>query len=150
MEVAPILQRTHDMHRHKRFRHGPHFRRGRGKNLSGLIWLVGLAILFTTGDWWPGILILVGISIVFRSLFRDEQPPERPAPPPFDPPPFAPPPPPAPRPAPPPADPVHRADLLPATCPNCGGPVRSNDLKWTSSHSVACSYCGANIETRKE
>lgn len=36
--------------------------------LSGLVWLFGLAFLFTTGLWWPGILILIGLSMVFGTM----------------------------------------------------------------------------------
>lgn len=138
------------MHRHKRFRHGPPlFRPGRGRGFGGLFWLIGLAILFSSGRWWPGILILVGLYILFGSLFREERPPEPPpyqAPPPFD----EPPPPAAPRYAPPPVEPAHRVDLLPTNCPNCGGPVRSNDVRWTGPQSAACSYCGSNLPMKKQ
>ena len=133
------------MHRHKRFRHGPPlFRPFRG----GWIWLIILGIVFSGGgkDWWPIILIVIGLYFLFGSLFREERPPKHPAPPtPFD---DAPPPARA-EPAPPP-EPIRRPDLLPATCPNCGGPVRSGEVKWTSDHSAACSYCGSNLETRKQ
>lgn len=140
------------MHRHKRFRHGPPlFRPQRGMRFGGMFWLILLAFMFFSGkgNWWPGILIVIGIFVLFGSLFRDRRPPE---PPPFppDPPPFdMASPPPTPKPTPPPAEPVHRLDLLPATCPNCGGPVRPNEVKWTGSHSAACSYCGSNLQTRK-
>lgn len=36
--------------------------------LNGLLWLFGLAFLFTTGLWWPGILILVGLSMVLGTM----------------------------------------------------------------------------------
>ncbi|HYF63385.1 MAG TPA: hypothetical protein VD886_11260 [Herpetosiphonaceae bacterium] len=29
---------------------------------SGMIWLIGIPILFFTGWWWPGIMILIGLS----------------------------------------------------------------------------------------
>ncbi|HNN13412.1 MAG TPA: hypothetical protein PKL78_07635 [Anaerolineales bacterium] len=139
------------MHRHKRFRYGPPLFRRRHR-FGGWIWWALLGFLFFGGNghWWPGILVLIGLFVLFGSLFREERPSEPPPAPidPFDPKPFAPPP--APKPAPPPpAEPYHRADLLPATCPNCGGPVRSGEVKWTSSHSAACSYCGSNIEAKK-
>lgn len=34
---------------------------GLGK-LSGAVWLIGLGILFLTKAWWPGILLLIGLS----------------------------------------------------------------------------------------
>jgi len=36
--------------------------------IQGFVWLVGLAILFATDRIWPGILILVGLSIVAGAL----------------------------------------------------------------------------------
>jgi hypothetical protein len=38
--------------------------------LQGLIWMGGLAVLFETGAIWPGILILVGLSIMSGALVR--------------------------------------------------------------------------------
>ena len=35
---------------------------------NGCVWLVGLALLFHFNVFWPGILILIGISIAFGSL----------------------------------------------------------------------------------
>jgi hypothetical protein len=134
------------MHRHKKYHCGPSFSRPhRGKRFIGLFWLIGLAILFSSGRWWPGILVLVGLAILFGSLFREEQPSEMPSqsPPPFTTPPAAV------APVAPPAEPIHRADLLPTHCPNCGGPVQSNEIKWTGPQSAACSYCGSNLPMKK-
>lgn len=138
------------MRRHKRFRHGPPLFRG-------WIWMILIAFMLFggKGNWWPGILIVIGLYFLFGSLFRDARPAEPPPhhdPPPFDAPPFdelrtAPPP--APRPAPPPVERTYRSELLPATCPNCGAPVRPNEVKWTSPHSAACSYCGSNLQAKK-
>jgi hypothetical protein len=36
--------------------------------LNGLVWLFGLAFLFSTGLWWPGILILIGLSMIVGTL----------------------------------------------------------------------------------
>jgi len=41
--------------------------------LNGLVWLFGLAFLFTTGWWWPGILILVGLSMMFSAIGRHDK-----------------------------------------------------------------------------
>ncbi len=38
--------------------------------IQGAVWLIGFAILFATGKIWPGVLILVGISIVGGALVR--------------------------------------------------------------------------------
>ena len=39
-------------------------------NLQSLIWLVGIGILFITGDWWPGILLVVAISILAEFILQ--------------------------------------------------------------------------------
>ena len=40
-----------------------------------------------------------------------------------------------------PAPPTRRR--LPVACPQCGGPVRSDEVEWIDEGSAACSYCGA-------
>jgi len=53
---------------------------------QGFVWLVGLAILFASGQFWPGLLILIGVSMIFGALTRQSegspfatpQPPEPP------------------------------------------------------------------------
>ena len=32
--------------------------------ITGGIWLIGLGVMFATGYWWPGILILAGITAI--------------------------------------------------------------------------------------
>ena len=44
---------------HSRFGHRHH-----GFPGMGIVWLIGLGFLFLHGWWWPGILILVGISML--------------------------------------------------------------------------------------
>lgn len=34
---------------------------------------------------------------------------------------------------------------LPAACPQCSAPVRSDEVDWIDSHSAECIYCGAVI-----
>lgn len=125
----------------------------RGDVHSG-IWLIGLAILFFTGFWWPGILILAGISMVVESVLADRARPEFPPVEQPSAPPAAAPVTPAPTPSPAPAaSPVvftpaarfHPVGALPATCPNCGGPVRAHEVQWTGSRSAVCAYCGSNL-----
>ncbi len=80
------------------------WRSRRWGTFKGLIWPLGLLVLFFTGWWWPGILILVGLSMVLDALSRSahDRAEWQPAPePPTAPPPA---PPPAPPTAPPPAD----------------------------------------------
>ena len=36
--------------------------------LQGGIWLIGIAVLAVTGRWWPGIMVLVGISALVGTL----------------------------------------------------------------------------------
>src|SRR5437763_424813 len=38
--------------------------------LQSFIWLLGLAFLFLTDWWWPGILFIVGISVIVGALAR--------------------------------------------------------------------------------
>lgn len=40
--------------------------------LQELVWLIGLAVLFGTGTFWPGILILIGLSIIAGALAKPE------------------------------------------------------------------------------
>ena len=130
------------MHRNKRFRHGPRLFRPWGG-----FWLIILAIIIFRGHWWPGILVLIGLAIVFGSFFKDStqqqtQNPLSPAAP-------------MPPPTPPltvaavPVEQIHRNDLLPATCPHCGGPIRSYEVKWTGKQSAACPYCDSNLPMKK-
>jgi DNA-directed RNA polymerase subunit RPC12/RpoP len=140
----------------------PRFHRNRpgfgyrgGNTLQGAIWLIGIGVLMLWGHWWPGILVLIGLSIIMKAAFSGSAPqtfdmPERPVPP-------APTPPPAPvqRPMTMPTPQVTvtntmpKTELLPATCPRCGAPVRSFEVKWTGSQSAVCAYCGSNLLMKK-
>src|SRR5262245_46742199 len=127
------------MHRHHGHRYG--YGRGFGHHWHPFrgFWLIGLAMFFLWGHWWPGILILVGLVFLLgtRSQAAAPAPPQNPpAPPVFVPPPAAP------TRIPVQSESMHRTDLLPATCPHCGGPVRSGEVKWTGAQSAVCSYCG--------
>ena len=134
------------MHKHKRFRHGHgHFRPW---GFHGGFWWIFLAIFLFRDQWWPGILVLIGLTIVFGSLFRDSAPQETQTPPaPAYPIPMPPPIPVKMTPA--PVEQTHRSDLLPATCPQCGGPIRSYEVKWTGKQSAACPYCDSNLAMKK-
>src|SRR5271169_6906309 len=87
---------------------------GPWRNLHAAVWLIGLAVLAWQGWWWPGILVLVGLSLVLEAAimqfapeaYVDEETPPAPAQPPA--------PAPAPAAAPAPiAPPEHRYELLP-------------------------------------
>lgn len=45
--------------------------------LTGGVWLIGLAVLFMTGWWWPGILVLIGLSSLLSGMARAQSPQAR-------------------------------------------------------------------------
>lgn len=110
------------------------------------VWLIGLAILAIKDWWWPGILVLVAISMILEAVlmqaaphaFEEEMPQDSSS---------------TPVEAAPPAAAVqvveHRSDLLPSVCPKCGGPIRGFEVKWTGAQSADCPFCGANLPMRK-
>jgi hypothetical protein len=114
---------------------------GPWRSIHAAIWLIGLGILFWKNWWWPGILILVGISSIAEALIRQYVPDAvqktEPTPPVVE--------------STPPASspPEHRLELLPTTCPNCGGPIRGHEVKWTGLQSADCPYCGVNLPMKK-
>jgi cytoskeletal protein RodZ len=104
---------------------------GPWRSIHAAVWLIGLAILFWTGNWWPGILVLIAISGIVEALIRRyapdaveaEEPASLPsastetsAPQPVESPSAS-----APR--------EHRLELLPSICPGCGGPIRGHEVK---------------------
>lgn len=116
---------------------------GPWRNVHTAVWVIGLAILAWRGWWWPGILVLVAISLVVEAALMRFAPhafevvkpvsgtapvstPSMPMPPVSRP-------------------PEHRFDLLPSVCPKCGGPIRGREVKWTGPQSADCPYCGANL-----
>jgi hypothetical protein len=36
--------------------------------------------------------------------------------------------------------------ILPAACPKCGAPVRSDEIEWIDEHSAECIYCGTTLQ----
>jgi len=125
---------------------------GPWRNLHVALWLIGLAILAWRGWWWPGILVLVGLSMILEALLKRYAPqafePEEPTmPSPQVTTPLAASSPAAPEPAAPIS--AHPVDLLPATCSRCGGPIRGHEVKWTGPRSADCPYCGGNLPMGK-
>lgn len=136
-----------------------YFQGNRG-NITAAIWLIGLGILALTDQWWPGILILIGLSMVARAVLpADEESPrlprsrndeddysylEEPLTGEDDP-------------HPPVAETplqVRVADPepslssdLPSSCPMCGAPVAARKVKRNPSGAPLCSYCGADLNT---
>lgn len=110
---------------------------GPWRSIHGAIWMIGLAILFWKGWWWPGILVLVAVSGIAEALIRQYAPGAVATPAPL-------------LPSATPAQRERRPELLPATCPNCGGPIRGGEVKWTGVQSADCPYCGANLPMKKD
>lgn len=111
-----------------------------------IIWGGGLYYLITRGNVWPGIFVLILVSAIYEALIRryvpqayEEVPQNQPAVPYPNVPVAAAPPPP----------PEHRLELLPENCPNCGGPIRGHEVKWTGPQSADCPYCGTNLPMSK-
>ena len=126
-------------------------------NITAAIWLIGLGILALTDQWWPGILILVGLSMVINAVLPVTDEASKPARPyvneddhsyleePFtedDPLP--------PVPEPPLQVRVDESEssftgALPSSCPMCGAPVDARKLKLAPSGAPLCGYCDANL-----
>ena len=124
---------------------------GPWRNIHGAVWLIGIAILFWTGRWWPGILILVGISALVEVVIPivvpeavGPQPEPEPVRPESEPEEEARVPAPSVAPASAPK-PEFRHDLLPAKCPGCGAPIRGHEVEWTGPQSADCQYCGTSL-----
>jgi len=41
--------------------------------ITGAVWLFGLAALFYTGLWWPGIMFVIGISAIIEGLIAGQK-----------------------------------------------------------------------------
>ncbi len=94
------------------------------EKIHGAIWLVGLAILFWTGNIFPGILVLIAISALVQAAImayvrRGEESATLET-----------------------ARELH----LPERCPNCGSPLNSSTVRWHGKQTAACPYCGSNIK----
>jgi hypothetical protein len=113
---------------------------GPWRSLHLAVWLIGLAILAWRDWWWPGLLVLAGISLLIEAALRQYAPQayqeveEAAAPAPA-----------APTSPPPPPVVEHRLELLPSICPSCGGPIRGVEVRWTGPQSADCPYCGTNL-----
>jgi cytoskeletal protein RodZ len=119
-----------------------------------VIWLLGLAVMAYFNWWWPGILVMIAISLVFQTVLRKMIPDAFGAPDEKD----------SwqPQSAPPVEDsaktettaaqstqPQYPVELLPTNCPKCGGPTRGHEVRWTGPRSADCPFCGANLPLEK-
>lgn len=94
------------------------------QQIQGAIWLIGLAILFWQ-DWiFPGILVLVAISGITQALILAYVKRQESAQ----------------------ALEVAREVNLPPNCPNCGGPITKQSVRWTGTHTASCPFCGAALK----
>lgn len=146
------------------------------KNLNAAIWLIGLGILFLVRNIWPGILILIGLTMIVNVLIKDEAqvippttvPEQRPPADvvdgvevtpkpektaetmPYDPPEAG-------------GEPLPAvlategerlflASQLPDKCPACNAPMKPNaeKLKWNPDNSVECMFCGYRLTIKTE
>ena len=126
----------------------------RKRDLQAALWLVGLAYLFLTDNFWPGILVLIVLSVLIEKFYKPqgavetrpdefEHHPEGLKPeetikaekigPQV------------------PAQAVeaplawHDTSILPARCPNCGAPVVADQVHWTGAKSADCPYCNGRL-----
>lgn len=102
------------------------------ESLSGAIFLIGLAILFTFGWFWPGILVLLGITALTETLLRRWEPDEDDIPLKAD----------------------HLAEPLtakapvyyPARCPSCGAAAPEIVSATDREERVRCAYCQSTLQ----
>lgn len=139
-------------HSHKKWR-----KRTKNHELMGALWMIGMGVLFITGWWWPGILILMGVISVVSAVagewswdgepepeLEPEEKRSRPAE-------AAPPPSPfAPvetsiraEPAPKVESPAVPTVRLPEFCPHCGAPTRA--LRYLATQPDTCAFCGSGL-----
>ena len=144
--------------------------RGMISSIKSAVWMIGMGYLFWTGNWFPGILYLVGISIllevvlklVFASTIKDGEfnaeefdAPRREEELDLDENVLTPDPIPSPNntrmqrldpvASPQPLSREYRTDLLPPNCPNCGAPISVKDVEMVGIKTAKCSFCGSNF-----
>lgn len=95
------------------------------EKVHGAIWLIGLAILFASGNFWPGILILVAVSGLAQAgimayVKRNQETASLES---------------------------EREQHLPNICPNCGSPLNPSTVQWKGKQTAVCSYCGSSVKT---
>lgn len=145
--------------------------RGMIKSIKSAVWMIGMGYLFFTGNWWPGMFYLIGISILLEVVLKlvfaatasgdtydgeELSAPMPDAPLDLDEDELIP-------------DPVpssnnsrmqrldpdaapakklsreYRVDLLPPNCPNCGAPISQNSVEFVGIKTAKCGFCGSNF-----
>lgn len=108
------------------------------QKVQGAIWLIGLAILFWTGNIWPGILILIALSGLTQAAIalyvrrQDDAAAARAGQ----------------------AQALEaqkrleaaRLDALPPNCPVCGGALDPAKVAWSGPTTATCPYCQSAIK----
>lgn len=94
------------------------------EKVHGAIWLIGLAILFTTNSIWPGILILVAVSGLAQAgitayVKRNQESKTLE---------------------------IEREQHLPEICPSCGSPLNPATVQWKGKQTAICPYCGSTVK----
>jgi cytochrome c biogenesis protein ResB len=115
---------------------------GEEPNLPGLyaavqsaIWLIGLAILFWSDWWFPGILVLVAISGITQALLakmaasEEQKATDKAA--------LA-------------AAARTAAMAVPPNCPTCGAAISAATVNWTGPAAAQCPYCKAAIPLKSQ
>lgn len=144
------------------------------KNINAAIWLIGLGILFLVHYVWPGILILIGLTMIVNAMVKDETPvvppPTIQRPPanvvegvevapktdkPVEAVPYEPPEAggePLPAVLAPEGERLFLSSKLPEACPACDAPLRANaeKLKWNPDNSVECMFCGYRLTIQSD
>lgn len=124
------------------------------KSVQSGIWLIGIGVLLLTGYWWPGILILIGLSMLANAMIPEDAPARVDMPAPTPDVEESVPTPEAEAGIPPalgegysPTPPTHSSALLPDVCPMCGGPVLAMqaELDWTGYQSARCPWCAVEL-----
>ena len=101
---------------------------------QGVIWVLGIAFLAWTDWWWPGIMVLVAISMIAGAVMRRQvdkhQASARVA-----------------------AEEkvIHaaRAEALPERCTACGAQLTARNVIWRSQTTASCPYCDTAVKATK-
>ena len=122
----------------------------RRKEIQNAIFWIGLGILWLTDSWWPGILILVGISMLMSTVIASSTRQTSPKAPVIENP-ISPASPLVKAPAPPSqqktpgANPKPEAKItlnwLPETCDACGAPIAADEVYLDADKNAICPYC---------